>query len=69
MTAPTFTLGDRLRRARREAGLDRAELADALGVTRTAVGQWENDIHAPKNLLDTAHRIAEVTGVDVDWTF
>ena len=36
-------LGGRIRAARRAAGLTQAGLADAVGVSRSAVAQWETD--------------------------
>jgi len=41
------TLGERIRRARKAAGLTQKELALKVGVTRPAVGQWESDTTAP----------------------
>lgn len=67
--APEWTLGDRIRRARRHAGMDRLELAEKLGVSRASVGLWENDEHRPKNVLETLEKIAEATGVDRDWLY
>ena len=40
--------GEQLRRRREELGLTRAELADRLGVTRSAVGNYETGVSAPK---------------------
>jgi transcriptional regulator with XRE-family HTH domain len=38
---PTFTIHDRLRKAREAVGLDQQELADAIGVARTSVSNYE----------------------------
>jgi transcriptional regulator with XRE-family HTH domain len=40
---PTWTLGDRLRKARELTGLQQKDFADALGVTRNTVGNYESD--------------------------
>ena len=40
--------GEQLRRRRKELGLSREELADKLGVTRSAVGNYETGLSAPK---------------------
>lgn len=55
------TLGERIRDARRAAGLSQEKLAERVGVTRQAVTKWENGQSAPstENLL----RLAEVLGV------
>lgn len=65
--APEWTLGDRLRRARRSAGLQRKDVADALGVSLSTVQSWENDTNRPKDLLETARELEELTGVDAGW--
>jgi len=40
-TAPAAGLADRIQAARRRARLTQAQLAQAVGVTRSAVAQWE----------------------------
>lgn len=66
---PQWTLGDRIRRARLSAGMDRLELAGKLGVSRAAVGYWETDRSQPKDIMETLRQIAEITGVGEDWLF
>jgi transcriptional regulator with XRE-family HTH domain len=41
-------LGERIRAARIKAGLSQAQLAQKIRVSRTAVGQWEDNKTAPK---------------------
>ena len=43
----TENLSTRLASARREQGLTQQQIANALGVSRAAVGQWENGITEP----------------------
>lgn len=38
-----WTLGELIRKARRNADLEQQELAEAVGVSRALVGHWEND--------------------------
>lgn len=38
-----MTLGQRIQKGRKEAGLSQEELAEQLGVSRQAVSRWEND--------------------------
>ena len=52
--------GEQLRRRREELGISRAELADRLGVSRSAVGNYETGVSAPKEevllrLFDALH--------------
>lgn len=67
MSLPTWTLQDRLRKAREHAGLKQEELAQKLQTTRQTLGRWENGSHAPteKNL----QALAEATGVPLDWFY
>ncbi len=43
-----MSFGEQLRRRREELGISRAELADRLGVSRSAVGNYETGVSAPK---------------------
>lgn len=45
--SPRSTLGDLLRRARLDAGMDQAELAEKIGISRSAIGAWERDRSQP----------------------
>lgn len=38
-----WTLGELIRKARKNADLEQQQLADAVGVSRGLVGHWEND--------------------------
>lgn len=46
---------DERRRLREAAGLSQQEVADALGVTRAAVGHWETGLRSPRGRLLTAY--------------
>lgn len=62
---PIWTLGDRLAKARKMAGLSQQDMADRLFISRTSVNNWENDHNRP-----TARKVAAwagVTGVDFVW--
>ena len=43
-----MSFGEQLRRRREELGISRAELAEALGVSRSAIGNYETGVSAPK---------------------
>jgi len=62
---PRFTLGDRIRKARTEAGLEQRQLATRLGVNRNTVGLWEHDEARPNTASLIA--VAAVTETDLDW--
>lgn len=60
------SLGIRIRVARRRKNMTQANLAAALGVSRSAVGNWEG---AGKTMPDASNLIgiAATTGVSCDW--
>jgi DNA-binding XRE family transcriptional regulator len=62
-----FHFGDRLRKARRAAGLGQKEVAEAIGVSTATVSNWEAGMHLPYRsaLADTAQRVSEATGASV----
>lgn len=55
-------LGDNIRRYRKEAGLTLADVADAVGMTQTAISYYEKGKREPK--YDVVMKIAEALGVD-----
>lgn len=57
------TLGARIRRARERARLSQEELAERVGASVRAVGDWENDRRKPRNRLGA---LEEVLGVALD---
>ena len=62
--SPEVRFGRRLKAAREAAGIRQAYVAEVLGVTRQAVGQWESGKSSPNP--DTLARLAEIYGVTVD---
>lgn len=46
-TIPTPTLGQEIRRAREDAGLDQDELAERVGYSRSYVSKWEKGTRRP----------------------
>lgn len=64
---PEWTFGDRVRKARRSAGLSQQELADALAVKLSRLASWESGKANPRQLQDIARRVEDVTGVPALW--
>src|SRR4051812_38665902 len=58
-------IGERIRAARRERGWTQQVLAEAVGVSRSAVAQWETDRagQVPWNLT----RLATALGTSAEW--
>lgn len=65
ISIPSFTLGDRLAKAREHAGIGVAELAVRLGVSRTSISNYEHGRTAPP--LDVVLDYAKETNVPLTW--
>lgn len=59
------SLGQRIRASRESAGFTQENLAEAVGVSRTAVARWESDDIEPK--LQNLISIAELLRVSTDF--
>ena len=57
---------DRIRLARRHAGLSQARLAEAIGVQRSAVSHWESP-QGKNPSVDHLRAVATVAGVAFEW--
>ena len=55
-----MTLGERIALARKQAGLSQGQLGEQLGVSRQAVGKWENGESTPD--IANCAALAELTG-------
>lgn len=62
---PTWTLGERIRKAREDAGLSQQQFADRLGVDRKSVTNWEGNRHAPR--YRDVMLVSLVADVDLGW--
>ena len=58
-----MTTGERIKAARKNAGMTQAELADKLGIPYQSIGQWERNQRNPK--LETLRKIAAVLGCEI----
>ena len=61
------TIIDQLRSLRERKKWTQQQLADAAGVTRSAIARLESAEHSPR--LETLHAVARVLGYDVDVRF
>lgn len=62
---PTWTLGDRLRKARVQAGLSRDTLAEHLGVTIAAISKWEVGTREPS--VTVVRKWSQATETELVW--
>ena len=62
---PTFTVGDRLKKARELAGYEQGDFAELIGVSKSTVSNHERDITRPKVIVLRAWAMA--TGVPMEW--
>lgn len=56
-----MALGEKIKEARKKAGLSQKELGEKIGVTQQAIGQFEKGASKPS--IDTAQKIASALGV------
>ena len=59
-----MTIAERIRKARKEAGLTQKQLGDRMGVSDASITQYESGKRNPK--VETLQRIAKALGVGVD---
>lgn len=62
-----MTLGDKIKKLRLEANIKQSELAEQLGVARTAISNWEKDINKPN--VDLISRMCYIFNVSPDYFF
>lgn len=62
-----WTFGDRMRKARRRSTMTLSEFAAALGVTTSALGQYETDRTMPRDVVDLTKRVEALTGIPAAW--
>ena len=59
-----MTVGERIKAARKNAGMTQKELADKLNISYVGVSQWENNLRNPK--FETLQRIADALDTEVN---
>lgn len=60
-----MTFGEKLKSARKDAGLTQEQLADKLSVSRQAITKWESDKGMPD--IENLKRLSELLGVSIDY--
>lgn len=61
-----MSIGSRIRQARLAAGISQADLAAAMGITRSACSQWESD-QGTGPRRERLERLASELGVSYQW--
>ena len=59
-----MTIGEKIRAIRKSKGITQKDLAIAMGVSASMIGQYEVGIRSPK--IETLKKIAQALGVDVN---
>lgn len=57
--------GKRLARLRKHKSMSQTAFANAVGVTKTAVWQWEHDVHFPSRKLEKLADVLECSLADL----
>lgn len=58
---------DRIRAARKHAGLTQLQIAEACGISREAVAAWESPNRETRPDWTNMRKVSEVTGAPIDW--
>lgn len=61
-----MSIGSRIKQARQAAGISQSELAEAMGITRSACSQWEAD-QGTGPRRERLERLAVELGVTYQW--
>ncbi|MEM6415857.1 MAG: helix-turn-helix transcriptional regulator [Pseudomonadota bacterium] len=59
------SIGERIRYARKEIGLNQVALAERVGVSQPSVANWETGLHDPRRIM--LIKLASVLGVSPEW--
>jgi transcriptional regulator with XRE-family HTH domain len=65
---PTWSLGDRLRKIRRDRRLTQEEIAHELGIKPVSWAAWEAGRTHPRDVVELAASIERRYGVPAGWT-
>lgn len=59
-----MTVGDRLRRLRKNSGISQEELAKQLHISRQSISKWENNLSSPD--IDMLIKLSEIFHISID---
>ena len=59
------TIGDRIKQARKAAGLNQADLAAGVGVSQPAVANWESGVHDPRRMM--LAKLSKALSTPLEW--
>lgn len=65
MVPEARSIGERIKKARKSAGLSQADLATRIGVSQPAIANWESGIHDPRRLM--LAKLADILETPLDW--
>ena len=60
-----MTLGEKIKEARKQAGLSQEQLSEKLGVSRSAVAKWETDKGIPD--VENLKALSSMLSVSIDF--
>ena len=60
-----MTTGEKIKEARKQSGLSQEQLAEKIGVSRSAVAKWERDRGLPD--VDNLKALSQLLNVSVDY--
>lgn len=66
-TVPTWTRGERMAKAREQAGLTQEEMGARLNVSDKTISAWENETRQPRGMMTVLTRWSDITGVPMWW--
>ncbi len=59
------SIGERIRHARKSAGLSQADLAARIGVSQPAIATWESGVHDPRRVVMA--KLADALSISHEW--
>lgn len=64
---PTWTFGDRVRKARDMADMNQRDFSAAIGTTEGSLATWETGRSKPRDIVAIAKRVEMLTHIPASW--